>query len=207
MGFVVQSSFGKYLLVKTKDKAGEDFHEDGTDHTHEQDQDYHDTGFPHTHGPDSLEDNAAQTMAAEAGQDYHDAEYDHTHGPGSEEEESTMSNDHYPLAEWMTDLLKKVGTKKKETGKKDGIYSEPGNDYHDTGYPHTHSPESEEKYRAMETDGDDYHDTGYYHTHGPDSKESNNKERRKSNRKQKRNKAKKRAPKRERVRRTWGNAA
>ena len=190
-------------MVKTKDKAGEDFHEDGTDHTHEQDQDYHDTGFPHTHGPDSLEDNAAQTMAAEAGQDYHDAEYDHTHGPGSEEEESTMSNDHYPLAEWMTDLLKKVGTKKKETGKKDGIYSEPGNDYHDTGYPHTHSPESEEKYRGL-----DYHDTGYYHTHGPDSQEGNNKGRRKNNgTKKKRNKAKKRTPKKERVRRTWGNAA
>ena len=178
-------------MVKTEDKAGEDFHEDGTDHTHEQVKDYHDTGFPHTHGPDSLEDNAAQTVAAEAGQDYHDAEYDHTHGPGSEEEESTMSNDHYPLAEWMTDLLKKVGTKKKETGKKDGIYSEPGNDYHDTGYPHTHSPESEEKYRGL-----DYHDTGYYHTHGPDSKESNNKGRRKNNgTKKKRNKAKKRTPK------------
>ena len=40
LGFVVQSSFGKYLLVKTKDKAGEDFHEDGTDHTHEQVKDY-----------------------------------------------------------------------------------------------------------------------------------------------------------------------
>ena len=70
LGFVVQSSFGKYLLVQTKDKAGEDFHEDGTKHTHKQDQDYHDTGFPHTHGPDSLEDNAAQTVAAEAGQAY-----------------------------------------------------------------------------------------------------------------------------------------
>ena len=150
---------------------------------------------------------------AEAGQDYHETGYDHTHGPDSDEakyseNDSLESEDKYPgIDKHLEELLAKIPMKKKKTGK----------DYHLTGYPHTHSPESAEKYEAIERlekllarkkkeAGEDYHDTGYEHTHGPDSHEDKRKGRRNKH-KRRRNTAKKSTPKQKRVRPTWGNAA
>ena len=48
-----------------------------------------------------------------------------------------------------------------------------GNDYHDTGFPHTNSREDNASALTTLEAGKDYHDTGYYHTHGPDSQEGN----------------------------------
>ena len=184
-----------------------DYHDTGTKHTHPPaPKDYHDNGIPHTHGPDSLfnhlgnrslthklsimrtndskiisqEDRKKALQAkAEAGQDYHETGYDHTHGPDSDEakyseNDSLESEDKYPgIDKHLEELLAKIPMKKKK---------KTGKDYHLTGYPHTHSPESAEKYEAIERlekllarkkkeAGEDYHDTGYPHTHSPESEE------------------------------------
>ena len=161
MGYVLQSSFGKYLLVETEDKDGaeaeqmpdeygaDDYHDNGTNHTHD---DYHEAGYPHTHGPivndppltledlENVKEKLTTPNTLEAGQDYHDTGYYHTHSPDSREGNIESGNDSHSteddgsneaISKTLEDLLAKIPTKKR-TGK----------DYHDTGFAHTHSPKA-----------------------------------------------------------------
>ena len=153
MGCVLHLSFGKYLLVETKDKveaddyserheinwAGNDLnctHDENDDSILNCPEDYHETGFPHTHGPDSQEDNATHQTTPEAGQDYHDTGYYHTHSPESMEEGGNDYNssddvgENAAISKTLEELLANIGKPKTKTGL----------DYHDTGFDHTHRP-------------------------------------------------------------------
>ena len=104
-------------------------------------EDYHETWFPHTHSPDSREDNATHQTTPEAGQDYHDTGYYHTHSPDSIEEGRNDSNNskydgaNEAISKTLKELLKNIGKTKTKTGQ----------DYHDTGFDHTHRPKDRRK--------------------------------------------------------------
>ena len=216
MGCVLQSSFGKYLLVETQDKYGveaeqmpdkygagaDDYHDDGTDHTHPPTK----TDLDQQKAKDNVmestltcfdQNGVEMCFDGEDGEDYHDTA--HNHSPDSHEENATN----------QTTL-------------------EAGQDYHDTGYYHTHSPDSMEgnieggndshsteddgsneaisktledllaKIPTKKRTGKDYHDTGFAHTHSPKARRNN-----KYTRNKKRKTSKKRTPKRMRPR--WSN--
>ena len=67
--YVLQSSFGKYLLVKTEDKDGAEVDQIPSKYGGKAD-DYHEDNIKHTHPP---------TRMKRIGDDYHDSNFTHRH--------------------------------------------------------------------------------------------------------------------------------
>ena len=167
-GFVLQSSFGKNLLIEVEDEGPKDYHDTGTKHTHPPVwfngmtnppmQDYHENGIPHTHGPDSLFnhlENSSLTVKRLVTMRTNDSKIISQEDrkkavqakaeAGQDYHDTDYDHTHGPDNDQMlTDILDKIGKLQKKKIK------ESGNDYHETGYPHTHSPESEENWKNLE---------------------------------------------------------
>ena len=204
MGCVLQSSFGKYLLVETEDMEGaeaeqmpdkygaDDYHDDGTGIKHNHQFIDYDEIYICREEDNNREEKYKCPM--------HDAvDHEPIYFDTCDEcaiflENKKKKKKNKLTTTTTTNLIYEDGSnhtlptvKTTTTGNRKwtiidyasmGVNVKKlkqinGNDYHDTGFPHTNSREDDASALTTVEAGQDYHDTGYYHTHSPDSQEGN----------------------------------